>query len=272
MHGLAPTFLFNCKKNMRPVWTGAIGFGLVNIPVRLYTAVQNSTLDLDMLDSHDHSNIRFKRVNENTGKEVPYKDIVKGYLYDDQYVILEPEDFEAADAKKSKLIEIVNFVDDAEVESIYYEQPYYIEPDKTGEKAYALLRDALADAGKVGVSTFVMRNKEALAIIKPYGKALVLNRLRFDQEVRDTGELNLPATEKVKPKEKEMAQQLIEQLSEKFDISSFKDTYTEKLMGIIKKKASGKKVKVPKLKIVKTESDDLMKMLKASLDKKKKAS
>lgn len=258
---------------MRPVWTGSIGFGLVNIPVRLYTAVKDSSLDLDMLDSSDHSNIRFKRVNENTGKEVPYKDIVKGYLFDDRYVILEPEDFEAADAKRTKLIEIVNFVDDKDVESIYYEQPYYIEPDKAGEKAYALLRDALKSAGKAGVSTFVMRNKEALAIIKPYGKALVLNRLRFDQEVRDMNDLNLPETEKVKPKEKEMARQLIDQLSEKFDISAFKDTYTEKLLQIIKKKASGRKVKVPKLKIVKTESDDLMKMLKASLEgKKKKAS
>jgi DNA end-binding protein Ku len=257
---------------MRPVWTGSIGFGLVNIPVRLYTAVQSSTLDLDMLDSHDHSNIKFKRVNENTGKEVPYKNIVKGYLYHDQYVVIEPKDFELADAKKTKVIEIQNFVEDESIDSIYYEQPYYIEPDKNGERAYAILRDALKASKKVGVSTFVLRNKEALAVIKPYGKVLVLNRLRFDEEVRSPKDLNLPDVTKAKPKEQLMAKQLIDQLSEKFDISAYKDTYTDKLLKIIKAKAQGKKPKVQKMKIVHTKSDDLMGMLKASLEKKKKAS
>jgi DNA end-binding protein Ku len=254
---------------MRPVWTGSIGFGLVNIPVRLYTAVEDSSLDLDMLDKHDFSNIRFKRVNENTGKEVPYKNIVKGYLYHDSYVILEPEDFQSADAKKTKIIEIMNFVDDKEVDSIYYEQPYYIEPEKNGERAYALLRDALASTGKVGISTFVLRNKETLALLKPYGKGMVLNRMRFPEEIRSMDELNLPAKEKRKGKEEEMAKQLIEQLSEKFDISAFHDTYTDKLMKIIEAKAKGKKIKPHKLKVVQTDSEDLMSMLKASLGKKK---
>lgn len=258
---------------MRPVWTGSIGFGLVNIPVRLFTAVQQSSLDLDMLDKHDFSNIRFKRVNESSGKEVAYKDIVKGYLYNDQYVVLDAEDFQSADAKKSKVIEIMNFVDDKEVDSIYYEQPYYLEPEKNGERAYALLRDALADTGKVGLSTFVLRNKEGLAMIRPYGKALILNRMRFEEEIRPMDELNLPPVHKSKGKETQMAEQLIEQLTEKFDISAYKDTYTDKLMKIIKAKATGKKVKAPaKLKVVHTNSDDLMDMLKASLSKKKKAS
>jgi DNA end-binding protein Ku len=257
---------------MRPVWTGSIGFGLVNIPVRLYTAVQSSSLDLDMLDSHDHSNIKFKRVNENTGKEVPYKNIVKGYLYNDHYVVIEPKDFELADAKKTKVIEIQNFVEDEAIDSIYYEQPYYVEPDKNGERAYAILRDALKTSKKVGVSTFVLRNKEALAVIKPYGKVLVLNRLRFDEEVRSPKDLNLPDVTKAKPKEQLMAKQLIDQLTEKFDISAYKDTYTDKLLKIIKAKAQGKKPKVQKMKIVHTKSDDLMDMLKASLEKKKKAS
>jgi DNA end-binding protein Ku len=258
---------------MRPIWTGSIGFGLVNIPIKLFSAVTDSSLDLDMLDKKDQSNIKFKRVNESTGREVPYENIVKGYMYHDHYVILEPEDFLAADAKKTKTIEIMNFVESDEVDSIYYEQPYYIEPAKNGERAYALLRDALKASNKIGVSTFVMRNKESLAIIKPYGKALVLNRMRFEEEIRSLDDLNLPPIEKRKPKEQEMAKQLIEQLTEKFDISAYKDTYTEKLMKIIKAKATGKKPKAPaKLKVVHTKSDDLMGMLKASLDKKKKAS
>lgn len=253
---------------MRPVWSGSIGFGLVNIPVRLYTAVEESSLDLDMLDKKDFSNIKFKRVNESTGKEVAYKDIVKGYLYKDDYVILDADDFQSADAKKTKVIEIMNFVDVNEVDSIYFEQPYYVEPEKNGERAYALLRDALASTGKAGISTFVLRNKEALALLKPYGKGMVLNRMRFQEEIRPMDELNLPAKEKRKAKEEEMAKQLIEQLSDKFDISEFKDTYTNKLLKIIEAKAKGKKVKIPKLKIVQTDSDDLMSMLKASLKKK----
>jgi DNA end-binding protein Ku len=254
---------------MRPVWTGSIGFGLVNIPVRLYTAVQDSSLDLDMLDKHDMSNIRFKRVNESTGKEVPFKDIVKGYMYHDNYVVLEPEDFQSADAKKSKTIEIMNFVDVNEVDSIYFEHPYYIEPDKNGERAFALLRDALISTGKVGISTFVLRNKEALAMVKPLGKGLVLNRMRFPEEIRSMEDLKLPEKEKRRGKEEEMAKQLIEQLSDKFDISAFHDTYTDKLKKIIAAKAKGKKIVRPKLKVVKTDSEDLMSMLKASLGKKK---
>jgi DNA end-binding protein Ku len=254
---------------MRPVWTGSIGFGLVNIPVRLYTAVEDSSLDLDMLDKHDFSNIKFKRVNENTGKEVAFKDIVKGYLYHDNYVILEPDDFKSADAKKTQVIEIMNFVEDKEVDSIYFEHPYYLEPDKNGERAFALLRDALASTGKCGISTFVMRNKEILAMLKPYGKGMLLNRMRFPEEIRPMDELKLPAKEKRKSKEEEMAKQLIDQLSDKFDISAFHDTYTDKLKKIIAAKAKGKKIKPTKMKVVHTDSDDLMSMLKASLGKKK---
>src|ERR1051325_11325471 len=149
------SFNFN---TMRSIWTGSISFGFINIPVKLYSAVQESSLDLDMLDSHDLSNIKFKRVNENTGKEVPFKEIVKGYMYNGQYVVLEPEDFEAADAVKSKLIEIVSFVNESEIQSIYFEKPYYIAPEKSGMKAYSILREALAESGKAGVATFVMRN------------------------------------------------------------------------------------------------------------------
>ena len=255
---------------MRSIWTGAISFGLINIPVKLYSAVEDSALDLDMLDSRDHSHIKFKRVNENTGKEVAYEKIVRGYKVNDEYVILEPGDFEAADAKKTKAIEIISFVRESEIDSIYYEQPYYLQPDKSGEKAYALLREALANSKKVGVSSFVMRNKEALAIIKPYNKVIVLNRIRFEEEIRDPSELNVPPVSKAKTKEQEMATKLIDQLTEKFDISAYKDTYTEKLLKIIKDKAKGKKPKPVKMKIVHTKNDDLMEMLKASLTEKKR--
>jgi DNA end-binding protein Ku len=257
---------------MRSIWTGSISFGLINIPVKLFSAVQESTLDMDMLDKSDHSNIKFKRVNETTGKEVTYGNIVKGYKIEDKYVILEDEDFEAADAVKTKTIDILNFTLEKEIDSLYYEQPYYLEPDKGAMKAYALLRDALAASGKVGVTSFVLRNKEGLAILKPYKDVIVLNRIRFQQEIRDTSELKLPPVSKTKAKEMDMANKLVEQLTEKFDISSYKDEYTDKLLKIIKDKAKGKKQAPPKLKVVHKQSDDLMSMLKASLESKKKKS
>lgn len=257
---------------MRAIWTGAISFGLINIPVKLFSAVQESTLDMDMLDKNDHSNIKFKRVNETTGKEVAYGNIVKGYKIEDKYVILDDEDFEAADAEKTKTIDILNFTLEKEIDSLYYEQPYYLEPDKGAMKAYALLRDALEASGKVGVTSFVMRNKEGLAILKPYKNVIVLNRIRFQQEIRDTAELKLPAVSKTKVKEMDMANKLVEQLTEKFDITSYKDEYTEKLLKIIKDKAKGKKQAAPKLKVVHKQNDDLMEMLKASLENKKKKS
>jgi DNA end-binding protein Ku len=235
----------------------------------MFSAVQESTLDMDMLDEKDHSNIKFKRVNEKTGKEVTFANIVKGYKIDDKYVIVEDEDFEAADAVKTKTIDIQSFAFEKEIESIYYEQPYFLEPDKGAANAYGLLRDALAASGKVGVTSFVLRNKESLAILKPYKNLILLNRIRFEQEIRSTEELKVPALSKKKTKEMDMAEKLIDQLTEKFDISNFKDEYTDKLLKIIKNKAKGKKVKAPKLKVVHKQSDDLLDMLKASLEKKK---
>jgi DNA end-binding protein Ku len=260
---------------MKSIWKGAISFGLVNIPINIYSAIHDSTLDLDMLDSHDHSNIKFKRVNENTGKEVAYENIVKGYKVKDKYVVIEPHDFKLADAKKTETIEILNFVMEKEVDSIYYEQPYYIEPAKSGLKAYGILRDALKAAGKVGIASFVMRNKEALAIIKPHNSVLVLNRIRFEEEIRDHSELKVPPLSKIKAKELDIAMQLINHLTTKFDISKYKDTYTEKLLKIIKQKAkTGKSPTPQKMKVVhkKDKEEDLMSVLKASLGKGRKAS
>src|ERR1700761_7495473 len=145
---------------MRPLWTGAIGFGLVNIPVKLFSATSASELDLDMLDKTDHAHIRYVRVNEKTGKEIPWENIVKGYKINNRYVVLDEKDFESANAVKTKVIEITEFVDEKEIDSVYYEMPYYLEPDKSGERAYALLREALSKTQKVAVASFVMRNKE----------------------------------------------------------------------------------------------------------------
>jgi DNA end-binding protein Ku len=253
------------------IWSGAISFGLVNIPVKIYSATQDSGLNLDMLDKHDHSNIKFKRVNAKTGREVDYKNIVKGYKYNGEYVVLDPEDFKSADAVKTKTIDIINFVDQEEIDSIYYEAPYYLAPDKSGERAYALLRDALHHTKKVGVASFVLRNKEILAILKPSDKAIVLNRIRFEEEIREMEDLKLPDTTKAKGKELTMATKLIEQLTEKFDISAYKDTYTERLLDVIKAKAKGKKP-ARKLKVVHKKTEDLLSALEASLKEKKKAS
>lgn len=258
---------------MRSIWTGSISFGLINIPIKLFSAIQESNLDLDMLDKKDHSHIKFKRVNEATGKEVTFANIVKGYEIDGNYVILDEKDFEAADAEKTKTIAILNFAEEKEIDPIYYEQPYYLEPDKGAMNAYALLRDALAASKKVAVTSFVLRNKEGLAILKAYKNVIVLNRIRWEQEIRETSELKLPAVSKTKSKEMDMASKLIEQLTEKFDISSYKDEYTAKLMKIIKDKAKGKKPAATKLKVVhKQAGDDLMSMLKASLETKKRKS
>jgi len=254
---------------MRSIWTGSISFGLINIPIKIFSAIEESSLDMDMLDKKDHANIKFMRVNEHTGKEVSFSNIVKGYKVDDTYVILEESDFEAADAVKTKTIDIQSFAFEKEIESIYYEQPYYLEPDKGASNAYALLRDALEKSGKVGVTSFVLRNKESLAILKPYKNVIVLNKIRFAQEIRDTSELKVPPVSKSKIKEMDMANKLIDQLTERFDISSFKDEYTEKLLKIIKDKAKGKKQSAPKLKVVHKQNDDLISMLKASLKKKK---
>jgi len=257
---------------MRPIWTGAIGFGLVNIPVKIYSATQTSNIDLDMLDKADHAHIKYQRVNENSGKEVPWGNIVKGYKLDNEYVVLEDKDFEAASAKKTKTIEISDFVKEDEISSIYYETPYYLEPDKSGTRPYKLLLEALIKTKKVGVSTFVMRNKEALAILRPDNNVIVLNKIRFQEEIRNPNELSLPTNTEVKPAELKMAITLIDQLTGKFDISKYKDTYNEELLKLIKAKAGGKKIKAPEMKVVHSKTKDLMDQLKASLEVKRKKS
>jgi DNA end-binding protein Ku len=257
---------------MRSIWTGAIGFGLVNIPVKLYSATETSTLDLDMLDKKDHSHIRMVRVNEDNGKEVSWENIVKAYKYKDEYVVLTDEDFEAASVEKSKVITISGFAREDEIDSIYFETPYYVEPEEAGSKAYALLREALLRTEKVGIATFVMRSRENLAILRATDDVIILNKIRFAEEIKDASALDLPSRAGIKKDELEVAVSLINQLSEQFDISAFKDTYTDSLLKIIAAKAKGAKPKAPQLKVVHTKSSDLMEQLKASLKARKKAS
>ncbi len=254
---------------MRAIWSGAIGFGLVNIPVKLYSAVQESELNLDMLDKKDHSNIRFRRVNENTGKEVQWENIVRGYKVEDRYVIITDEDFQKASPEKSKIIEINEFVDEKEIDSIYYEKPYYLQPEKSGVKAYGLLRDALKKTGKVGLGTYVLRNRESLVVIKPMDDILLLNKLRFQQEIRDPEEIKAPPSQ-TKPGEMKMAIELINHLSHHFNIAQYKDTYSDKLLKLIQAKAKGKKVASAPLRVVHSRSRDLMDQLKESLKASKK--
>jgi DNA end-binding protein Ku len=258
---------------MRPIWTGAIGFGLVNIPVKLYSATESSTLSLDMLDKKDHSNIRFLRVNEKTGKEVKWENIVKGYKVHDKYVVLDEKDFEKANAVKTKVISIEDFVDAKEINSAYYETPYYLEPDKSGARPYALLREALLKTNKVGVATFVLRNKESLALIRAEEDVIILNRLRFAEEIRSTEDLTLPKKSEIKPGELKMAISLIEQLTGKFNVEKYKDNYSAELLKVINAKAKGIKIAAPHLKVVHSKKGDLMDQLKASLStRRKKAS
>jgi DNA end-binding protein Ku len=253
---------------MRSIWKGSIGFGLVNIPVKLYSAVQSSSLSLDMLDSRDHSRIRYQRINEKTRKEVPYEKIVKGYSLSDDYVILEDKDFEDASPEKTKIIELENFVNIEEVNPIYYETSYYSEPETQGRKAYALLFNALKKSKKAGLARFVLRSSENLCIIHPLDKVIVVTKIRFAEEIRSAEEIFTPSEITISKKELDVGLALIDQYTSKFDITKFKDEYHTELLKIIHAKAKGKRPTIKKLKPVKTSSDDLYDQLMQSLNKK----
>ena len=252
---------------MRSIWNGTIAFGLVSIPVKLYSATQSSNLDLDMLDGRDHEKIHFKRVNEKTGKEVPYEKIVKGYKLNDNYVILEEHDFEEASPEKTRAIDIENFVKVAEINPMLFETSYYAEPAKHGEKAYALLLEALKKSKMAGLGQFVLRQRSNLCVIYVYDDVMVISRIRYAQEIRETAEINTPDID-VSKKEMDVAMALINQYTHDFDIDQYKDTYSDDLLKIIKAKAKGKMPTIKKLKPQKAKSDDLYDQLMESLNKK----
>ena len=248
---------------MRAVWTGAIAFGLVNIPVKLFSAISEQGLDLDMLDKKDLAHIKYKRVNEATGKEVPWKQIVKGFEIKGKYVVLTDEDFEKASPEKTKMIQLELFTNTADIDVILFDSAYYLMPTSEGKHAFNLLQTALEKSGMAGVGSFVLRNKQRPIVLRATGKLLLLHTLRFIHEIKDPAPFAAPEASSSK-KELDMATGLIKSLTGAFNIHQFKDTYTEQLLKLIKAKANGKKLPIP-AKAPKASSDNLLEQLQKSL-------
>ena len=253
---------------MRPIWSGTVSFGLVNIPVKLVSAVQSESLDFDMLSKKDMGKIRYARIDTKTDKEVPWNEVVKGFQYaKGKYVIVDNEDFEKASPEKSKAIDIVQFVKQEEIDPLFYEKPYYIIPGKGGEKSYRLLVKALEESGAVGIAEFMLRNREHVCAVKAHENILLLNQLRYQEEIKEVPEIAEPKKEKITEKEVGLAVKLIEQLTEKFNPAAFKDTYTSELKKIIKAKAAGKQIRIAEEpKKTPGAVKDLMEILKQSLN------
>jgi DNA end-binding protein Ku len=256
----------------RAIWSGSISFGLLNVPVKLYSAVSKQTVRFKELREDDGSRIRHKRVAESDGKEVPYEKIVKGYEYaPDQYVVLSRDELAELDPKRTRAIEIQDFVDLDDIDPIYFEQPYYLGPDKGAARAYALLVQAMSESRKVAVARFVLRNKEHLAAIRPMDDVLTLTTMRFHDEVTSPGDLDGEVFEEEKPKkpderELEMAKRLIDSLTSDFKPNSYRDEYREELLDLLERKAEGKEVvSAPTEEPKPTKAPDLMAALEESL-------
>lgn len=263
----------------RSLWKGAISFGLVHIPVELYSAVQEHQLDLTMLDRRDFAPVGFKRYNKQTGKEVGWDDIVKGYEYaDDEYVVLSDEDLKRANVKATQTIDILAFTDAGDVPLTCYEHPYYLAPARGGDKVYALLRETLRQAGKIGIASVVIRTKQHLCALVCIDDAIVLNTLRYHDELRGTDELKLPpATLKgagISDKELKMALSLVEGMTEQWQPEQYRDSYRDDVLALVEKKVKAKQTKTitvaGKEKAAPTASNvvDLVALLKQSLGKK----
>lgn len=251
---------------MPPLWSGSISFGLVNIPVKLLSGSRSNNLDLDMLRKGDLCPVRFERVCRSDGKPIPYEDIVKGYKYKEgDYVVLTDKDFEEANLSRTKSIELLAFVLEEQIDSIYYEKPYFLEPEESAAKPYAVLREALRKSKRVGIARFVIHSREHLGALRPMGNMILLNQLRYQDEIRGVEKLSLPGTEGIKDKEVQMAVQLIGHLAADFKPKDYKDTYIEDLKAIIEEKAKGRKVS-PRGKAPRpSKAKDLMALLKASM-------
>ncbi len=259
---------------MKALWKGGISFGLVNIPVKLYSGSVTHTIDLDMIRKKDHCPIQYVRVCKKDGKEVPWDEIAKGYKKEDgDYVILDKEDIARLMPEKTQSIDIFEFVLEDEIPSQYLEKPYIVEPEKQAAKVYALLREALKKSGKVGLAKFVLRTAEHLGILKAEGDAILLIQIRFDQDLRKPSEAKLPTNIQIRKNELDMAMSIIGQLTDKFEPSKYKDTYKDELLKLIKKKATEKPKKKgakdepeEKPKAKKAPKDDLLEQLRASLE------
>ena len=226
----------------RPIWKGTISFGLVTIPVTLESAETSFDLHFRLMDNRNKAGIRYERVNEVTGEEVPWSSIVKGYEFSkDNYVLLDEEDFKHADVRAFETVEIEDFVSRDEVDMVYFEKPYYLVPQKSGQKGYVLLREVLRDSNKMGIARVVIRTRQYIAAIFPYEKALVVHLLRYRQEVRDPADLDLPEgnlkSYRISEREIEMGKQLIDSMTTKWKPEKYHDEYRENLMKWIQKKA-----------------------------------
>lgn len=259
----------------RALWRGAISFGLVYVPVELHPASRENTLPLHMLDSRDFSPVGYQRINKRTGKEVDWKDIVKGYEYKKgDYVVLTDADFKHANVKASETIEVETFCDVGDIPYLYYEKPYYLVPAKGGAKVYSLLRQVLSTTRKLAVATFVMHQRQHLCAVSPSESSLTLLTLRFPDEILPQSEKPAPSA-RVTATELSMAKQLVQQMSGKFVPSHFKDTYRSDLRRRVQEKVRKKEthaldVEPPTAERPKAEVIDLMAALKASLGKNKR--
>jgi DNA end-binding protein Ku len=253
----------------RSIWSGAISFGLVNVPVKLYSAVSRKTVRFHQLSGKTGTRIQQKRVDPSTGDEVSFDDIVKGYeLTKESYVVVTPDELEALDPERTRTIDIEDFVDQAEIDPVYYDHPYYLAPDKGAGKAYRLLLDAMRESGKVAIARVVLRSKEQLVAIRPAGNALMMETMVFHDEVvppDSIDELPEEADAKTSDRELKMAQQLIDSLSSEFEPERYHDEYREKVLDLIERKAQGEEIATQPEAPEPARVPDLMAALEASL-------
>jgi DNA end-binding protein Ku len=252
----------------RAIWTGSLSFGLVNIPIEVHTAVRDHRPHFRLLHAKDRSPINFERVCQKDRKTVAWEDLVKGYEYEKgRFVVLTKEDFETAAIEKTRRIDVLDFVETDAIDDRYFDKPYYLTAKKGGEAAYALLREAMNEAGRIGIAKFVMRETQHLAAIEGIGEALVLSTLRFADELVDTSSLTFPSGKNLKKADLSMARMLVENLAAEWDPAKYADDYQENLMRVIKAKMKGKE---PDLVVEERSRDsnviDLMERLRQSLD------
>lgn len=252
---------------MRSIWRGALSFGLVHIPIRMYSASKSRELKFKMLHKKDMSEIRYARICKADGKEIPWEDIVKGYEYEKgDYIVLSEEDFEKANLKKTSTIEILDFTNEDQIDPIYYDTPYYLEPEKGAEQAYELLYEALKKSKKIAVGRFVFHHHEHIGIVRVYKDILILQQLRYKSELISSKELNIPQP-KVAHTELEMALKFIEELSKPFKAEQYSDTYEDEIKQLIVRKAKGKKIHVTTEELPSPKIHNILDLLKESLKK-----
>ncbi len=254
---------------MRAIWKGSISFGLVNIPIALYPATRKEDLKFRLLRKKDLSPVNYKRVAAKDGKEVPWDEIVKGYEYEKgKFVVLSEKDFQRVDLEATQTVDIQDFVDLDEIDPMFFYKPYYLEPQKGGDKAYTLLREALSDGKKVGIAKVVIKTRQYLGGVKALKDALVLELMHFAEELADPEKLHVPKKTTVGKREKDMAEALVKSMSSKWDPEKYKDDYREALMEVIEEKveSGGEEIEEkPKEKKTPTKVIDLVAVLQESL-------